>query len=332
MSAPAFKSIAEAALARSSLARRLVYARSNRRLFSDFTQHDRMLADQVRVGAYKAGIAKHVAAGDVVIDLGTGTGVLAFLAALRGAEVHAVEHSELIEVAQAVAADNGLDNVEFHRTHSSKLDLGQRVDAIVHEQIGEAAYDERVVENMSDLRDRLLKDGGRIHPRWLDLYIEPVQLREDQSFPFAWEQKVEGIDFRAIRRFASPTHRYMYKVLRPFPLDHFLCEPAPVVSIDLETDGPDDLPTSIAFDRPAVAGGQFEGFCVYFSTRFDDEVGFTSSPASRETSWGNPLLRAESQPISPGDTISLRLTAAPLSRPSTWRWEWSREATVGRSA
>ena len=328
----AVRSAAEAVLARSSLARRLAYARSNRRLFSDFSQHDRMLADQVRVGAYREAIARHVGADDVVVDLGTGTGVLGFLAAQQGARVHAVEHSVLIEAARAVARENGLENVEFHNVHSSAVELGEPVDAIIHEQIGEAGYDERVVENMADLRDRLLKPGGRVHPRWLDLFVEPVQLDPDQRFPFAWEQRIAGIDFGALRRFATPSHAYLYKVLRPFPLGHFLCEPQRVVSIDLERDGPEALPAEVSFDRPVVEAGILDGFCVYFAARFDEETGFTSSPAARATHWGSPLLRVESQPVAPGDTIRLRLSASPLSRTSSWRWEWSREATVRRSA
>src|SRR4051812_47056359 len=84
---------------RSDALSRHFYEFRNRSSFTDLIQHDRMLADEVRMGAYREGIAKHVSHGDVVLDLGTGTGVLAFLAARSGARVvHAVEHSgELVE-------------------------------------------------------------------------------------------------------------------------------------------------------------------------------------------------------------------------------------------
>ena len=84
----------------SAAARRLIYAVRNRSLFTDLFTHERMLSDRVRVDTYHAAIFKHVKPGDVVVDLGTGTGVLAFFAANAGArEVHAIEHGPMAEAA-----------------------------------------------------------------------------------------------------------------------------------------------------------------------------------------------------------------------------------------
>ena len=309
-------------LARSRQAQRLVYELRNRRLFSDFFQHDRMLADRVRIDAYWAAIEKHVDAGDVVVDLGAGTGVLSFFAAKQGARVHAIEHGPVIDAARAVARANEIDNVEFHRLNSRRFELPQKVDAIVHEQIGDALFDERVVENIADLRDRLLKPGGRIYPSRLDLYIEPVQLRDDLRAPFAWQQRLHGIDFSAIEGLAKPSHAYLYKSLRPFPFGHFLCEPEPVVSIDLQTAGPDSLPKRISYRRPVAEGGFFDGYCVYFDARFDEEIWFTSSPACPATNWATPLLRVSSRRVEPGEEIDHELTAEDLAAPQSWQWDW----------
>jgi protein arginine N-methyltransferase 1 len=327
---PTARDLAGGVLARSSTAQRLAYAWGNRRLFSDFFQHDRMLADRVRVDAYKAGIEKHIQPGQVVVDVGTGTGVLGFLAAQRGAKVHAVEHGKIIEAAEAVARDNGLDNVTFHRSHSGNLELPEKADAILHEQIGEAAYDEKIVENLADLRNRLLKPGGRIYPGRLDMYVEPVQLRADLRAPFVWQQNINGIDFRRLRDFVTPTHRYLFKAFRPFPFGHFLCEPEAVVSIDLETATVADMPKNVSYERSVTVPGILDGYCVYFTAYFDDELSFTSSPESKGTSWGNILMRVESQPVEVGDAVKLSLAADPLSRTSTWRWPWDQASTVRR--
>jgi len=299
---------------------RFVYQLRNRRLFSDIYQHDRMLADEARVEAYWEALGKHLGEGDVAIDLGSGTGVLSFFAARQGAQVHGVEHSPLAEAARAIAADNGIENVEFHRVHSSRLELPVKVDAIVHEQIGDALFDERMVENIADLRNRFLKPGGKILPGFFDLYIEPVQLREDLRAPFAWEQKLHGIDFRALEPFAETSHSYLYKSLRPFPHGQLLCKPEPVVTFDLHTDGVADLPTRISYRRPVTAAGHFDGFCVYFDARFDDEVGFSSSPELATTNWANPLLRVRTRPVAVGETIELELSADDLAAPASWRW------------
>lgn len=307
-------------LARSERAQRLLYEMRNRRMFADFFQHDRMLADRARIESYWAAAEKHIGPGDVVVDIGAGTGVLSFFAALQGAEVHAVEHGPVIEAAEAVARDNGIENVIFHRANSRTLELPVKADAIIHEQIGDALFDERAVENLVDARDRLLKPGGRIYPALLDLYIEPVQLRDDLRAPFASEQHLHGIDFRAIADFAELSHSYLYKSLRPFPLGRFLGQPEPVVSVDLHTAAATDLPTRISYKRPATASGSFDGFCVYFDARFDEQIGFGSSPELPATNWANPLLRVRSRQVEPGEEIALELSAEDLATPRTWDW------------
>jgi hypothetical protein len=60
-----------------------VYDLINRQVFNDLAWHERMLADRVRVDAYRNGIAGSVKPGDTVIDLGTG--ILAFMACQAGA-------------------------------------------------------------------------------------------------------------------------------------------------------------------------------------------------------------------------------------------------------
>ena len=50
-----------------------LYDLMNRQVFTDLLWHERMLADRVRIEAYRKGISGSVKPGDVVIDLGTGT-------------------------------------------------------------------------------------------------------------------------------------------------------------------------------------------------------------------------------------------------------------------
>jgi protein arginine N-methyltransferase 1 len=309
-------------VARNPRARAALYRLRNRLVFSDLYQHDRLLADRVRVDAYHEALTKHIREGDVVLDLGTGSGVLSFFAAKRAARVHAVEHGRIIESAMAVARDNGITNVEFHRTGSRSFTSPEPVDVIIHEQIGDALFDERVVDNIADLRDRLLAPGGRIHPSRLELFIEPVQLREDMRSPFAWQQDdLYGINFRALRELEDKQPQgYRYRLFRPFPFGHLLCAPEPVVSIDLMTATAADLPTEISFERPVETPGIHDGFCVYFTARFDDEIAFTTSPESTGTSWANPLLRVETRTVGVGDTIRLSLRADDLADTATWRW------------
>ena len=77
--------------------------------------HAALLRDTTRIDRYDRAIRQLVRPGMVVLDVGTGTGILALLAARRGARVHAVESGPIIGLARQLAAGNGLaDRIVFH--------------------------------------------------------------------------------------------------------------------------------------------------------------------------------------------------------------------------
>jgi type I protein arginine methyltransferase len=299
-----------------SRARNLLY-------FADLTRHDDLLADRARVDTYFEAINKHVREGDEVIDLGTGTGLLSCFAARAGARlVHAIEYGPIIDAAQAVAKENEITNIAFYPVSSREFSLPHRVDVIVHEQMGSALFNEHVVANVVDLRDRLLKEGGLILPRRLRLFVAPVQADVGQYAPFAWEQTLHGLTFRALRSYAEAhPEGYLYRIYRPLPLNAFLAEPQPVLDVDLLTVTPAELPVSVRYSETVSREGVLHGFCVFFEACFDEELSITTSPAdSARAQWSVPMLRAQRHEVRQGDTVSLDLGWTDLAAPATWRW------------
>jgi protein arginine N-methyltransferase 1 len=296
----------------------------NLQYFADLARHDDMLGDRVRVDTYFEAINRHVHDGDEVIDLGTGTGLLSCFAARAGAKVvHAVEYGPIIDAAQDVAKENGITNIAFHPMSSREFTLPHRVDVIVHEQLGAALFNEHVIANVVDLRDRLLKDGGLILPHRLRLFVAPVQAEEPTYAPFAWEQKLHGLTFRSLRPYSEAhSDGYLYRGYNPPRLDAFLAEPRPIVDVDLLTVRPDDVPASIRYSEPASRDGVLHGFCVFFEASFDEELTITTSPfdQDRAVHWATPILRMQRLDVHAGDTISLDLKWTDLAVPTTWSW------------
>ena len=194
---------------------------------------------------------------------------------------------------------------------------------IVHEQLGAALFNEHVIANIVDLRDRLLKEGGLILPHRLRLFVVPIQADEGPYAPFAWEQTLHGLTFNSLRPYAEERPAgYFYRSYVPLPLDDFLADPGLVLDVDLLTVIPAELPTSVRYSGNIVKDGVMHGFCVYFEAGFDEELLITTSPVDpvRAVHWGIPVLRTDRHHVRVGDSVSLNLRWSDLAVPFSWRW------------
>ncbi len=307
----------------------IVYDLINGQQFSTLGHHEEMLADTVRVEAYRQGIANAVNEGDVVVDLGTGTGLLAFMSSTSGAaKVYALDHADVIHLATDVGAENGFTNIQYLQTNSREFTASEPVDVIVHEQLNDELFGENMIPNLLDLRDRVLRDGGRVVPGRFRLFVEPVRLHETFRVPHIWDMNLgEGLDFTSLANSpftADPLHALEqgsdHLHLRRGAVECLLSEPVPVLDFDLMTLGSGaDIERSHSCERVITDAGIVDGFCVWFEAIFDDEVQLNTSPLLPPTSWGNRLLRVPQRHYNVGERLSWNLELRQLSDASSWR-------------
>jgi len=140
--------------------------------------HRMLINDAVRTAAYRDAIFATVRPGDVVLDVGSGSGVLALFAAQAGAgHVHCVERHAIIRVARELAEANGFANrISFHQCDIRALELDGPVDLIQSELISKAAIGEQMAELVGWCRDRFLRPGGALLPPSVDMFVAPVEL------------------------------------------------------------------------------------------------------------------------------------------------------------
>src|SRR4051812_2266767 len=92
-----------------------------------------MAADAVRMAAHERAVAATVRPGSLVVDLGSGPGILSMLALRAGARrVHAIDTDPAVWLARDIAAENGLsDRLQIHHKSSFEVEIAEPVDVIL---------------------------------------------------------------------------------------------------------------------------------------------------------------------------------------------------------
>lgn len=300
--------------------------------FDNIYEHEKMLADQSRVNSYKKAIMKHIGPNDTVIDLGTGSGILSFFAAQSNAKkIYAIDHGNIIDLAKEISKRNGFDNIVFEKANSRTFNPPEKVDVILHEQIGDDLFDENMIENILDLKERTLKKGGRILPGKFELYLEPVSLKPEYRVPYIWEYNLYGIEFSSLKgdpiidRFKSGDHRMMY--IPPNSIDYLLCKPEPVLSFDMNDDNMKINYLIKPQKRRVIREGNMDGVVLYFNIIFDNEISFTTTPLemNRCYSWSNRFFRTERTPYHINDFILFHVKMENPLIANTWSLEFEHE-------
>lgn len=302
----------------------VVYDLMNETNFAGLAEHEEMLSDSVRVNAYHQGIRRNVRPGDVVVDLGTGTGLLAFMASRAGAKkVYAVEHSDFIEIAREIGRHNGFTNIEWVQSNSREFTPPEPIDVVLHEQMGDELFNENMLENLLDVRDRFLRPHGRILPARFRLFIEPITMHPSMRVRRFWNIALpDGIDLGPMRE--SPlaarydTGRNEQTWLRPGSVAATIGAPTPVLEFDLDTlAGPNALPTDVVVERTASADMIVDGTCIWFEAVFDDDTVLSTSPLAPITSWGNRMYRLDRE-MTRGQMLRVDVHMGRLTDPDTW--------------
>lgn len=136
------------------------------------------LLDSPRTLAFKKAIEAAVKPGDIVVDIGSGTGIMALFAAQAGAaKVYAVEvDHDLCKSLRLTFSQNGFDSViEVIEGNAADVALPKSVDVLIGELIETGLIDEMQVPVVNELvGSGVIGANTRVIPSRYETMIEPI--------------------------------------------------------------------------------------------------------------------------------------------------------------
>lgn len=293
------------------------------RPFVGVNAHRILLKDKVRTLAFQRAIEALVKPGMRVLDLGTGSGVLAMMAARAGAEhVVAVDVEPIAHLAARLAEANGLaEKMTFHVADSRTLAYDGHFDLVVSECMGNFFVTDEMQLALRDAR-RMLKPNGRFCPSRVDLFVAPVFFPQLNEVGF-WRDSHYGFDFGPVVDTALQ-QCYVHHV----PPELLMGPPAPFRSIDF-MDMQQDL--SARLELPIERNITLHGLCGWFDAQLSDDVLLSTAPSAEPTHWAQSIFPLAPLAAQKGDVLHVDLSIGhdgDVVRRVTWNGTLQRAGQV----
>jgi protein arginine N-methyltransferase 1 len=259
--------------------------------YAHFGIHEEMLKDEVRTLTYRNAIYhnRHLFKDKVVMDVGSGTGILSMFAAKAGArKVIAVEFSNMAVQSKKIIEDNRLSDV-IEVIHGKIEDIKElpdgieKVDVIISEWMGYCLFYESMLNTVLYARDKWLQTDGTLFPDRAKLYLCAIEDRQYKDDKINWWDNVYGFDMSSIRKVAITEPLVDVVENGQVVTNNFV-----IKDVDLYTVTVDDLAFSSEFRLRCVRSDYVQALVTFFTVEFSKchkRTGFSTGPDCQYTHW-----------------------------------------------
>jgi predicted RNA methylase len=251
-----------------------------------------LLSHRTRIQKFRQAITKIVKSDHQVIDLGTGSGILAILAARQGARVTAIDaNAESLKYARAAAELNGVvENIEFVHSHFYDFKPEEKADVVLCEMLSSVMLIEQQIAASRYAVKQLLKPNGKIIPQQVMLFVIPVQNE------ILWNRfHIEDLKFPRIPQTAE----------RGQSID--LADIQELKKFDLTKDSDQPLSIDKHLNFEIVQSGTVHGIIGMFESKLYDDITLTMKDGWRELFMPLP----ESVDVKAGTRLDVRVSFRP---------------------
>ena len=291
-------------------------------MYAEIEVHRTMICDRVRTEAFRRAIDSTVRPGDIVLDVGAGSGILSMFAARAGAaRVYAVERTTVAVLAQELAAANGVAEI-VQVIHGDVMDveLPGGVDVIVSEWLGGFGIDEGMLAPVIAARDRWLKPGGVMIPRsvaaWAalayDRYLgETVDFLRDNPYGL----RLDGLVEMTVNEISySGTFRHLTAGDRRSEPGRMWTTDADLISLE-QAQAPQEAETRLQVHDHGTANA----LALWFSAELAPGISLSVGPGDPPTHWGMTTAPLRSPvELRPDMLVRARVRTVPARPVGTW--------------
>jgi protein arginine N-methyltransferase 1 len=256
--------------------------------YSTFYIHEEMIKDKIRTGSYKKAIEnnKIIFKDKIVLDIGSGTGILSIFAAKAGAKhVYGIEYADIADYSKEIIKQNNLsDKITIIQSKVEEAILPvDKVDIIISEWMGYFLLYESMLDTLLFARDKWLKKDGYLLPDKAQIYLAGIQ---DSLYKYnkidSWDN-VYGFNFSVLKNpaLAEP-------IIDNFPNNNIISNSCKIFDIDLYTVKVEDLDFSAGYEIIFNKDDTFNGFVTWFDVEFDklpNKIKLSTSPYEPSTHW-----------------------------------------------
>ncbi|KAJ1374167.1 Protein arginine N-methyltransferase 1 [Parelaphostrongylus tenuis] len=289
--------------------------------YAHFGIHEEMLKDEVRTVTYRNSIYhnRHLFKDKIVMDVGSGTGILSMFAARAGAKkVYAVEFSNMASQSRQIVKDNNLEDVitviQAKVEELTELPDGcEKVDVIISEWMGYCLFYESMLNTVIFARDKWLKEGGLIFPDKAKLFLCAIEDRQYKEDKIHWWDNVYGFNMSAIRKVAI-TEPLVDVVDNAQVVTNNYC----LKEIDLYTVKVEDLTWTSEFTLRCARNDYVQALVTFFTVEFSKchkRTGFSTGPDVQYTHWKQTVFYLmDALTVKKGEEINGSFSVTPNAR------------------
>eukprot|EP00747_Dinoflagellata_sp_TGD_P090442 gnl/TRDRNA2_/TRDRNA2_164704_c0_seq1.p1 gnl/TRDRNA2_/TRDRNA2_164704_c0~~gnl/TRDRNA2_/TRDRNA2_164704_c0_seq1.p1 ORF type:complete len:521 (+),score=87.67 gnl/TRDRNA2_/TRDRNA2_164704_c0_seq1:91-1653(+) len=254
---------------------------------------------------YRAEMEACGLSGRRVLDIGTGSGLLAMMAARLGARhvVATEECGDLVRLARANVAANGLDGVvEVRHSISTALELieAEKCSVLVSETLGAWMTCEGIVQWCEDACDRLLEAGADVIPGCGTQYAVLIESEGLAALTSCWHS-IHGIDISTVMELQDTVTCFWSRQygIRLSELDYKeVCEPFPVLTVKFGCTRSADLARTSIHVASARCTGRAHAVLTFWEVQGISGRILSTDPKKRrgapwafvrDASWGNMI-------------------------------------------